>query len=124
MAVTVITPTPLVRDVMSADILDAAGTVATTPADGWEISGPVAPDVDLILKFLVDASGDTITIKAGDKPPAERAGLGDLALVLAASDVRYIMVEKARFMQDDGTLLVTATDAGSTCYAFTIPKDA
>ncbi|KKN05565.1 hypothetical protein LCGC14_1086000 [marine sediment metagenome] len=122
MATTAITPTPLVRDVMSADILDAAGTVATTPTDGWVIAAPVAPDVDLLLKFLVDASGDTITIVAGDRPPSHLSGLGNLLLVLAASDVRYIMIEKGRFLQDDGTFLVTATDAGSTCYAFTIPK--
>ena len=122
MATTAITPTPLVRDVMSADILDAAGTVATTPADGWVIAAPVAPDVDLLLKFLVDASGDTITIVAGDRPPSHLSGLGNLALVLAASDVRYIMIEKGRFLQDDGTFLATATDAGTTCYAFTIPK--
>ena len=122
MATTAITPTPLVRDVVSADILDAAGTVATTPSDGWVIAAPVGPDVDLLLKFLVDASGDTITIKAGDRPPSHLSGLGDLALVLAASDVRYIMVEKGRFLQDDGTFLVVCTDAGTTCYAFTIPK--
>lgn len=122
MATTAIVPTPLVVDVMSADILDAAGTVATTPADGWVIAAPLDPDTDLILKFLVDASGDTITIVAGDRPPSQRSGLGNLALVLAASDVRYIIVDKSRFLQDDGTFLVTATDAGSTCYAFTIPK--
>ncbi len=122
MATTAITPTPLVVDVMSADILDAAGTVATTPSDGWVIAAPVGPDTDLLLKFLVDASGDTITIVAGDRPPSQRSGLGNLALILAASDVRYIVVDKSRFLQDDGTLLVTCIDAGSTCYAFTIPK--
>lgn len=124
MATAAVTPTPLVRDTMSADILDADGVASTTASDGWVVAAPVAPDVDILLKFLADASGDTVSIKAGDKPPAERAGLGDLDLVLAASDVRYIMVEKARFMQDDGTLLITATDAGTTCYAWTIPKDA
>lgn len=122
MATTAITPTPLVRDVVSADILDGDGTVATTPADGWVIAAPVSPDVDLLLKFLVDASGDTITIVAGDRPPSHLSGLGNLALVLAASDVRYIMIEKGRFLQDDGTFLATATDAGTSCYAFTIPK--
>ncbi len=123
MATTAITPTPLVVNVMSADILDAAGTVATTPSDGWVIAAPAGVrDTLLVLKFLVNGSGDTITIKAGDRPPSQRTGLGDLALVLAASDVRYIVIDPSRFLQDDGTLLVTATDAGSTCYAFTIPK--
>jgi hypothetical protein len=122
MATTAITPTPLVVDTESADILDGDGTVATTPADGWVIAAPVAPDTDVLLKFLVDATGDTITIVAGDRPPSPRSGLGNLSLVLAASDVRYIIVDKSRFLQDDGTILVTATDAGTSCYAFTIPK--
>ncbi len=122
MATTAITPTPLVVDTESADILDAAGTVATTPTDGWVVAAPVAPDTMVLLKFLVDASGDTITIVAGDRPPSQRSGLGNLSLVLAASDVRYIIVDKSRFLQDDGTILVTCTDAGTTCYAFTIPK--
>ena len=122
MATTAITPTPLVVNVISADILDADGTVATTPADGWVIAAPVAPDVDLLLKFLADASGDTLTFVAGDRPPSQREGIGNLTAVLAASDVRYIMIDKGRFLQDDGTFLVTCTDAGTSCRAFTIPK--
>ena len=122
MATTAITPIVLVVDTMSADLLDGGGTVATTPADGWVIAGPLAPNTMLLLKFLVDGSGDTITIVAGDRPPSHRSGLGNLALVLAASDVRYIIVDKSRFLQDDGSFLVTATDAGSTCLAFEIPK--
>ena len=130
MATTAITPTPLVVNVESADILDAAGTVATTPTDGWVVAAPVSGivggvlvgDTDLLLKFLADATGDTFTIVAGDRPPSQRTGLGNLLVVLAASDVRYILIDKSRFLQDDGTILVTATDAGSTCYAFTIPK--
>jgi hypothetical protein len=122
MATTAITPTPLVIDTASADIVDGDGTVATTPADGWVIAAPVGPDVDVILKFLADASGDTVTVVAGDRPPSQRSGLGNLSITLAANDVKYVMVEKSRFLQDDGTILATCTDAGTTCYAFTIPK--
>ncbi len=122
MATTAITPTPLVVNTASADILDGDGTAATTPADGWVIAAPVSPDTDLILKFLADASGDTVTITAGDRPPSQRSGLGTLAITLAANDVRYILIEKSRFLQDDGTIEAVCTDAGTTCYAFTIPK--
>lgn len=122
MATTPITPTPLVVNVASADILDADGTVATTPADGWVIAAPLGRDTDLLLKFLVDATGDTVTVVAGDRPPSQRTGLGNLAIVMAVSDVKYIIVEKSRFLQDDGTFLVTCTDTGTTCRAFTIPK--
>lgn len=122
MATTAITPTALVVNVESADILDAGGTVATTPTDGWVIAAPTGRDTDLLLKFLVDASGDTVTIVAGDRPPSQRSGLGNLAIVMAASDVRYIIIEKGRFLQDDGTILATCVDAGTSCKAFTIPK--
>jgi hypothetical protein len=122
MAVTDITPTELVTDVMSADILDANGTVATTPADGFNILAEGIAGGRLLLKFLADASGDSVVIQSGDKPPAERAGLGDLTLVLAASDVRYVVVDPSRFMRDDGTILATCTDAGTSCKAFLLPK--
>lgn len=124
MATTAITPTSLVLNTESADILDANGDVATTPTDGWVIT-PADPGRRLtLLKFLADATGDTVTIVAGDRPPSQRAGLGNLTITLAASDVRYIVVEKARFLQDDGTYLATCTDAGTTCKAFDLPQNA
>ena len=122
MATTAITPTELVINTVSADILDADGTAATTPADGWVIAAAGHSGDRLLLKFLAGASGDTVTITAGDRPPAQREGLGTLAIVLAASDVRYICIEAARFLQDDGTIEAVCTDTGTTCKAFIIPK--
>lgn len=122
MAVTVITPTTLVMNTESADILDGDGTVATTPADGFSIAAAGLNGDRLLLKFLADGTGDTVVIVAGDRPPSQRAGLGNLSIVLAASDVRYICVEAARFLQDDGTILATCTDAGTSCKAFILPK--
>lgn len=122
MATTAITPEVLVLNTRSADLPDASGVVATTPADGWVIAAPTGRNTDLLLKFLADASGDTVTIVAGDRPPSHRSGLGNLSVVLAASDVRYVVVEKSRFLQDDGTILATCTDAGTMCWAMEIPK--
>lgn len=122
MPVTNISLTQLALNTASADITDADGTVASTPADGWAIAmGARAFPEKVILKFLADGSGDTVTIKAGDKPPSERAGLGDLAITLAANDVKYIVVESARFLQDDNTIFAVCTDAGTTCRAFAMP---
>jgi hypothetical protein len=121
MATTAITPTQLVMNVESVDTLDADGVVATTPSDGWVIAAGNRNGDRLWLKFLVNGSGDTIVIKAGDMPPSLRSGLGDLSIVMAASDVRYICVEAARFMQNDGTILVTCVDAGSKCSAWIMP---
>ena len=124
MSVTVITPVELAFDTVSADIgADCGAIVATTPTDGWTIAKPAGKDWQLaFLYLLVDASGDTITIAAGDNPPSARAGLGAKALVLAASDVRLFPIEPGRYQQDDGSLLVTCTDAGTKLACVFLPK--
>ena len=58
-----------------------------------------------------DDAALTVTVKAGDYPPAARAGIGDLAVAMAASgtatDKRIIgPLESARFAQDDGSINV------------------
>lgn len=114
-----ITPTALVLNAFSADILDADGTaISNASANVFSIKADGRAGARLLLKFLSDASGDTVVIKAGDRPPSPLAGLGDLSKVLAANDVRYVIVEAARFMQDDGTIDVTCGDDGTTCKAF------
>lgn len=104
------------------------GIVATTPADGWVVSPPsglsFGDNYRVFFTLGVDASGDTFTITAGDRYPAQRADLGNMTVVLAASDVRYVCVEASRFMQNDGTIVVTCTDAGSTLTAIMLPKAA
>jgi hypothetical protein len=123
MAVTAITPVQLALNTASADLPDAAGTVATTPADGWSITLGAAGIVErMMLKFLADGSGDTVTILAGDSPLAVRAGLGNLAITLAANDVKHIYIEAARFLHDDNTIKATCTDAGTSVIAFLSPK--
>ena len=118
-----VTPTTLVINAVSADILDAGGTSINTAAtDVFAIAAGGLAGGRLLLKFLVNGSGDTITIKAGDRPPSQRVDLGDLDIVLAANDVRYICVELGRFLQDNGTIRATCTDDGTTCKAFILPN--
>lgn len=123
MAETAITPTQLVTGTASADIADADGTAADTQADGWAVALGANGDADkLLLKFLDDGSGATVTIAAGDKPPAERAGLGSVTFTLAASDVKYIVVEGARHLHDDNKIRCSSSDAGTKIKAFLMPK--
>lgn len=123
MSVTTITPTQLVVNTESADITDSDGTVATTPSDGFSIAlGATGTPQRLLIKILVDGTGDTVIFLAGDKPPALLAGLGNLSVVMAASDVRYIVLDSARFMQDDNTIKATCTDAGTSLRCFLLPK--
>ena len=120
---TAVTPTTLAINVESADILDAGGTaIGTASTDVFAIAAGGAAGHHILLKFLSDATGDTVTIAAGDRPPSQREGLGSLAIVLAANDVRYIVIETGRFLQDDGTLRATCTDDGTTCKAFILPN--
>lgn len=100
------------------------GIVATTPTDGWVISPPSGTNFGnnrLLITLGADASGDTVTFLAGDRFPAQRADLGNMTVTLAASDVRYIAIESSRFLQNDGTILVTAVDTGTTLTAVMLP---
>lgn len=124
MATTAITPEVLALNVAGADLPDASGVVATTPADGWVIAAAGHSGNRLLLKFLADASGDTVTFTAGDNPPSQRKGLGTLAITLAANDVKHVVVEASRFLQDDGTIEAVCTDAGTMCWAWILPKGA
>ena len=119
MATTPITPVALVVGTATAD-LPAVGTVATTPADGWVIT-PGAGGGVLLLVFEADGSGDTVTIAAGDDGPSLQKYLGADTVTLAASDLKAIIVESGRHMQNDGTILATCTDTGTRCYALKLP---
>lgn len=120
MSTTPITPVSLAINTASADKADADGVVATTPGDGWAIA-ITQPVERYLLKFGTDGSGDTIVITAGINPPAVLAGLGPLSITLAASDVKYVVVEGARFFQPDGTIVATCGNAASKCTVFRMP---
>lgn len=123
MATTALTPTILVMDTASADLADATCTDVATAADGWTIAAGLAHSGDrLLLKFVDDGSTATITVVAGDRPPSQRANLGNLSISMAASDVKYVCVDPARFVQSDGTILVTTDNESERMSAFLIPK--
>lgn len=124
MTVATITPVALALDTASADKADADGTVI----DGTDGADVVATNIGrnrlLVMKFVDDGSGATVTIAAGDNPPAMTAGKGAITVTLAASDVKYIAVEQARVTQDDGKIHVSSSDAGTKMMAFLLPRDA
>ncbi len=130
MSTTAITTPLLAINTLSNNLVDAGGgsangIVATTPADGWVVSPPSTQAFDqerLIFKLVADGTGDTVTFVAGDRYPAQRPDLGNLALVLAASEARYVQVEVSRFLQNDGTILVTCVDTGTTLTALQLAK--
>lgn len=124
MAVASITPVVLALNTASADKADADGAVIDATDGADVLAANIGKNQLLIMKFVDDGSGATVAIKAGDNPPAMTQGLGDISITLAASDVKYIAVEQARVTQNDGTIHITSTDAGTKMMAFILPKNA
>jgi len=106
----------------TADLLGVGTVITDAAANVFSITAGGRHGDRLLLIFEADASGDTVTIVAGDRPPAQRADLGTITVVLAASDIRGVCVEAARFLQDDGTIRATCTDNGTLAYALILPR--
>lgn len=57
------------------------------------------------------ASQKAATILAGDNPPADAAGQGNLVVTCGAGDStpvsKWVVLESARFLQNDGTIQIT-----------------
>ena len=123
MADVVITPVAQAINTRSADLVGAGTAITDAAANVFSIAAGGRPPDRITLYFEADATGDTVTILAGDRPPAQRAGLGNITVVLAASDLRSVTVESARFVQDDGTIRATCTDDGTRCYATLTTRD-
>lgn len=118
-----ITPTAFTTDEWSGDLPSSGGDAPNgTGADnGWSVDCRGMGRPRIMLRVVGTGGTDTVTVQAGDKPPAERSGLGDLSITLGASDERYLIFEGARFMREDGTILVYSDDASTTLEAFELP---
>lgn len=109
----------------TADVLDTGTAAVTLPAD-------VGGSGMVLFEFVsnhASAVNTTFSILAGDNPPAQRAGLGNLDTVVAQNATKLVgPLETARFIQDDGKINVKVTPASGTiaatirCYKF--PKTA
>lgn len=130
MATTAIATELLTLNTRSADLPFIAGggsanaIVATAAADGWIVSPPSGENLGDRLVFILgsDASGGTVTFKAGDRYPAQRVDLGDLIITLAANDGRVVVVETSRFLQNDGTINVIPSTTGLVLTAIVTPR--
>jgi hypothetical protein len=121
MAVTAVTLTELTLNEASADLPIASWTTIATGADGFslDVSGVGSP---VVLGFS-DGGGaaDDVTITAGDRPPAQLQGQGNLTITMAASDVKYVVLESGRFEQNDSTIKGVAAANATTMIAFLLP---
>ena len=122
----------MARDAVTITEL-TSGTAATNPAgttinttNGAVING--AKDTSRLLIRITNTNGTdrVATIKAGDNPPAVRKGLGDLAITVpVTSGDKIVVVESARFLQDDGSIQVDfAASMAGVISAVRLPKGA
>jgi hypothetical protein len=103
MARTAVTVTALSGN---SGVAQPAGTTID-PTNGHVINN--AKPEQLILRVTnTNGTQRTLTIKAGDYPPAVAAGLGDYTIVIAATTGVAIVgpFESGRFLQSDGTLQI------------------
>lgn len=103
MADTAVAVTTLTANTQAGDLV-AGGTSVT--AGNTAVITHNGECRNLVINMYA-ASAATYTVDAGDNPPGQRAGLGALASQsIGAGEVRQIVLEGARFSQDNGTLRI------------------
>lgn len=118
--ITALSTTPTAVNVGAGTALDATNhhvITLTCPLD------------ELVIRVEnTTASTKAVAIKAGDNPPAESAGQGDLSVSLTAGNSTAQLklvagLESARFVQNDGTVLIDV-DSGMTGFitAYRVPR--
>ena len=122
MARTAVTVTTLTANTATTE---PAGTTADATND-HVISG--VPCEQLLIRLANTNGSDRVaTILAGDNPPADAAGQGDLAITVpATTGVMWVgPLSSARFAQDNGDVNIDlATSFAGTVTAYRIPRTA
>lgn len=105
MARTAVVPRPLVKN------SNLIGTSGATTIDSTLVTNGVTvanakPEQMLIRCTNTEGSTNVLTVRAGDNPPALRAGQGDLTVTLAATTgVQYMgPFESDKVLQADGSM--------------------
>ena len=123
MAVITLTPIALVAGVATPDLLgadadDSAVDVAATDTfriDCRGVGAGKAVQTKILLVIETQTAGAaTVTFDAGDYPPAMTQAKGSLAISLAASDIKILVLESARHLQNDG--YITGSLITTACY--------
>lgn len=105
-----------VKNATVATAIDATNS-HYIPAGGGELSRY------LIHVKNTNGTARVCTVAAGDNPPAYQAALGDKAVTVAATDgEQMILIDSARFLQDDGTVNIDiAASMAGTIAVYRLP---
>lgn len=111
----------MARSEVTVASLTAYNTEGAVTADAVDVSNEHFIDITgkkdekLLIRFY-GGSGDgfTATIKAGDYPAG---AIGDLTVAVAASAIKIICLESARFKDSDEYILIDAASTGTATAA-------
>jgi hypothetical protein len=114
---------------LGIDAATAAPTAVAIDATNGAVVAAGSNTGRLLLEIVnTTAAEKVITVVAPtDNPHAVRSSLGSLAITFAAGNstaqVKYIVIESARFAQTDGTILIDfASSTTGTLRAYRLPR--
>lgn len=117
------TAVPYSNLVANGGLTTPAGTALVAGAgNGGQIAGCV-PEETIIRVSNASGGSGTVTVLAGDAPPALARGLGNAtAFTVATGSSAYLgPFESGRFIQDDGSLIFECSVV-VTATAFRVPR--
>jgi hypothetical protein len=129
MARTAVSVTAMTPNAVSAFIAGTTGT-AIDATNHHSITPPAGCPIEELLVVITNTTASTkaATVKAGDSPPADAAGVGDLSVSLTDGSTTpqsaLVSLGSARFAQSDGTVEIDIAAAMTGRIAcFRIPRN-
>ncbi|MEV1006124.1 hypothetical protein [Streptomyces sp. NPDC049881] len=122
MATTQLTYTNLVPN---GGIAQPAGTtLVAAPTNDMQLAN-ARPELTVLRVTNTGGSPLTLTVKAGDYPPALAAGQGDLAVTVAADTGVQLIgpFESGRVIQADGSMRIESSATTGTIAALKIARN-
>ena len=111
--------------VPNGNLLQPAGTnLVAAPTNNMQLAAARPELTVLRVSNTDDDTALTLTVKAGDNPPALAAGQGDLAVTVAFGTVQLIgPFESGRFLQSDGSMMIESSTTTGTITALRVPRN-
>lgn len=111
--------------VANSNLAQPAGTtLVAAPTNNMRVANAF-PELTVLRVSNTDDDTDlTLTVKAGDYPPALAAGQGDLEVTVAFGTVQFIgPFESGRFVQSDGSMLIESSTTTGAITVFKVPRN-
>jgi hypothetical protein len=99
------------KSVPNGGVQQPAGTtLVAAPTNDMQLANAQPEKTVLVVTNTDGSTNLNIIVKAGDYPPAWAAGQGDLTVAVAFGHTEFIgPLESGRFLQNDGSLMITSS---------------